>query len=554
MGTNLTYQWFSGTTAITGATSSVYTINNTQSSAAGNYSVVVSGSCGTASSTVSLTVNTPVAITSQPISVSNLCPGSVATLSVAATGTNLSYQWFSGTTAITGATAATFTTTAAGSYYVIVSNSCGQVISSEAVVTAGVTTAITSAPSSTTVCVGSSATFSVTAVGTNLTYQWFSGTTAITGATSSVFTINNVQVSNAGNYSVVVSGSCGTVTSSSVTLTVPVPTVTVASNSVDNILCQGQTVVLTATGGVSYIWYRNGTQIPGATAATLNVTTPGEYSVRSVNSTGCQSVSVATIVITQLDRPRADFTYDAFCRQFPIRFTNTSVTTNAGPVTYVWTDNAGNTSTLINPVFTYNVAGPINMTLSVTPTRCPMNRDTITKTIQLVSAAPGVRMPTVDALRGVPVKLEARGIGNSYLWSPATPLDDATLQRPTAKLDAEQQFTIRIANAAGCQTVDTMLVRVFNNYGIYVPNVFSPNGDGVNDRLIVNPVGISNIKYFRIFDRYGKLVFESATATPGWDGKLNGKDMPLATYIWVVQAVTTTGITITERGAVTLIR
>jgi gliding motility-associated-like protein len=554
IGTNLTYQWFNGSTAITGATSSAYTINNTATSNSGNYSVVVTGTCGTVtSSTVTLTVDQPVAITAQPVS-AVVCSGSVATLTVAASGTSLSYQWYNASGAITGATAATYTTTAAGSYFVIVSNSCGQVISSVAAVTLNTNTSIITQPAAVTVCPGSSASFSVTAIGTNLTYQWFNGTTAITGATSSVFTVNNVQTSNAGNYSVVVSGTCGTVTSSAVALTVPVPTVAVTSNSADNILCQGQTVVLTATGGATYLWYRNGTQITGAVGATLSATTPGEYSVRSINATGCQSVSVATIVITQLDRPRADFTYDAFCRQFPIRFTNTSVTTNAGAVTYVWTDNAGNTSTLINPVFTYNVAGPINMTLSVTPTRCPMNRDSITKSIALVSAAPGVRMPTVDALKGVPVRLEARNFGTAYLWSPATPLDDATLPRPTATLNAEQQFTIRISTAAGCQTVDTLLVRVFNNYGIYVPNVFSPNGDGINDRLFVNLVGIRSINYFRIFDRYGKVVFESATPTPGWDGRLNGKDLPLDSYVWVVEAVTTTGITITERGAVTLIR
>jgi gliding motility-associated-like protein len=554
IGTNLTYQWFNGTTAIAGATSSNYTINNVQTSNSGSYSVVVTGTCGVVtSSTVTLTVDTPVAITAQPVS-AVVCSGSIATLTVGATGTSLSYQWYNAAGAITGATAATYTTTAAGSYFVIISNSCGQVVSSVASVSLNTNTAILTQPAAVTVCPGSSASFSVTAIGTNLTYQWFNGTTAITGATSSNYTINNVQVSNAGNYSVVVSGTCGTVTSSTVALTVPVPTVSVTSNSTDNILCQGQTVLLTATGGVSYIWYRNGTQITGVSGATLSVTTPGEYSVRSINASGCQSVGVAIIVITQLDKPKADFTYDAYCRQFPIRFTNTSATTNAGAVTYLWTDNAGNTSTLINPVFTYNVAGPINMTLSVTPTRCPMNRDSVTKTIALVSATPGVRLPTVDALKGVPVRLEARTFGNAYLWAPATPLDDATLPRPTATLNAEQQFTIRVSTAAGCQTVDTLLVRLFNNYGVYVPNVFSPNGDGVNDRLIVNLVGVRSINYFRIFDRYGKVVFESATATPGWDGRFNGKDMPLDTYVWVVEAVTTSGIKLVERGAVTLIR
>jgi gliding motility-associated-like protein len=174
--------------------------------------------------------------------------------------------------------------------------------------------------------------------------------------------------------------------------------------------------------------------------------------------------------------------------------------------------------------------------------------------VNLVSATPGVRMPTVDALKDVPVRLEARNFGSAYLWSPATPLDDATLARPTAKLSAEQEFRIRITTTAGCQTTDTLLVRIFNSYGVYVPNVFSPNGDGINDRLFINLVGVRSIKYYRIFDRYGKLIFETSDPGQGWDGTHKGKLMPLASYVWVVEAVTTTGVRITERGTVTLLR
>jgi gliding motility-associated-like protein len=335
----------------------------------------------------------------------------------------------------------------------------------------------------------------------------------------------------------------------------PMPVTTVSANP-GTILCQGSSVVLTATGGVTYKWYRNGALQVGVTGPTFTVTTPGEYSVRATSAAGCESIDVATIVITLLEKPVVDFTFNTSCAQFPITFTNRSVTTNSGPVTFLWTDNFGNTSTVANPVITYATAGVVNMKLKVTPTLCPVSADSITKSFTLSTAAPALRLPTVHALSGEPVRLQARslGSGSSYLWTPGGSLDDSTLQRPTATLTAEQEYRIRVTTAVGCQTVDTMLVRVFSNYGVYVANVFTPNADGVNDRVIMNLVGIRSLRYFRIFDRAGKMVFVTSNAGDSWDGTLNGAKMPIGTYMWVAEAVTNSGINITDRGLITLIR
>jgi gliding motility-associated-like protein len=333
----------------------------------------------------------------------------------------------------------------------------------------------------------------------------------------------------------------------------PMPVTTVSANP-GTILCQGSNVVLTATGGASYKWYHNGALQTGITGATLTVTTPGEYSVRAISAAGCESIDVATIVITLLEKPVVDFSYNTYCAQFPITFTNRSVTTNSGPVTFLWTDNFGNNSTLTNPVITYSTAGVVNMKLKVIPTLCPVSADSITKSFTLSTALVGQRLPTVDALSGEPVRLQARSFGASYLWTPGVSLDDSTLMRPFATLSAQQEFRIRVTTVAGCQTVDTLLVRVFPNYGIYVANVFSPNGDGINDRVVFNLVGIRNLKYFRVFDRTGKLMFVTSNAGDSWDGRFNGQAMPPATYMWVAEAVTNSGITITERGLFTLLR
>ncbi len=224
-GSGLTYQWRKAGTDISGATASSLVIANASASDAGNYDVVVTGSCGTVTSaTVALTINPVTTITAQPVA-QTVCNSGSATFSVTATGSALTYQWRKGGVNISGATSANLLispvlATDAATYDVIVTGNCGTVTSAAVTLTVNASTVITAQPTAQTVCSGSNASFSVTATGVGLTYQWRKGGTAITGATSSTLTISNVAAADANNYDVVVTGTCGTVTSNAVALTV----------------------------------------------------------------------------------------------------------------------------------------------------------------------------------------------------------------------------------------------------------------------------------------------------------------------------------------------
>ena len=237
----LGYQWVKGSNWISGATAATYTTPATTAQDSGSqFHVIVSNAIGSAtSSTVSLTVNgaaTSPAITQQPANQSVLV-GQMATFSVTATGTApLSYQWQKGTTNISGATSASYTTPATASgdnntqYRVIVSNSVGNVTSNAATLTVDstpVAPTITVQPVNHTVTAGATATFSVTAAGTApLSYQWQKGTTNISGATSSSYTTPVTTVADSGStFRAVVSNSAGSVNSLAATLTVNAPSV-----------------------------------------------------------------------------------------------------------------------------------------------------------------------------------------------------------------------------------------------------------------------------------------------------------------------------------------
>lgn len=198
-----------------------------------------SGSSASSTTTTTTSSATAPSITTQPVSLS-VTQGAAATFSVVATGTaTLSYQWRKDGTAISGATSASYAinstaTTDAGSYDVVVSNTAGSVTSSAATLTVASTgaPAITTQPASQAATVGGSVTFSVSASGSSLSYQWRKAGVAIAGATTSSYTISSVATTDASTYDVVVTNSVGSVTSSAATLTVN--TTTAASSALSS--------------------------------------------------------------------------------------------------------------------------------------------------------------------------------------------------------------------------------------------------------------------------------------------------------------------------------
>src|SRR5262249_36135883 len=198
--TILSYQWYKSGSVLPGKTTSVLSLPSVSASDAGTYSVAVNGTCGSVTNTASLTVNQSVAVASGPVSQTN-CPGTSATFSVNATGTGLGYQWYKGGTALAGKTSnilllPSVSAADAGIYSVVVSGTCNSVTNS-ASLTVNQDVVIVSAPVSQTNCPGTSASFSVNATGTGLSYQWYKGGVVLPGKTTSVLSLPSVSASDA---------------------------------------------------------------------------------------------------------------------------------------------------------------------------------------------------------------------------------------------------------------------------------------------------------------------------------------------------------------------
>ncbi|WP_281254890.1 immunoglobulin domain-containing protein [Nibricoccus aquaticus] len=231
----LTYQWQKDGFALTGATTTTYSITATTLSQSGNYAVVVTDTSGsTTSSAAILTVNPDPTITTQPAS-RVVIGGATVHFSVVASGTGtLTYQWKKNGAEIAGATAVNYSVfnasaSDAADYTVVVTNTVGS--DTSAVVTTATSNiatlvvnplpVIATQPASVFVDAGGSATFSVGATGTgSLSYQWQKESANIAGATAASLTIGSAQAGNAGSYRVIVTDSIGSTTSSTVSLMV----------------------------------------------------------------------------------------------------------------------------------------------------------------------------------------------------------------------------------------------------------------------------------------------------------------------------------------------
>lgn len=151
------------------------------------------------------------------------------------------------------------------------------------------------------------------------------------------------------------------------------------------------------------------------------------------------------------------------------------------------------------------------------------------------------------------ITLRASGDG-SFVWSPAGGLSDPTILNPVATVQSDATYILTAYTPVGCISRDTVNIKVYRGPEFYVPNAFTPNGDGKNDRFRCLAVGMESIEYFRVFNRYGQLVFSSPAYEPGWDGTIGGVKQPAGTYVYMVKGKDFTGKVHSKKGTMTLIR
>lgn len=163
---------------------------------------------------------------------------------------------------------------------------------------------------------------------------------------------------------------------------------------------------------------------------------------------------------------------------------------------------------------------------------------------------------------GQPLQLQASSNNteaNIFSWSPASYLNNAAIANPIAIFTSSSPdaitYTATASTPAGCNASDAVTVKIFKTAAdIFMPNAFTPNADGLNDVIMPVCVGITQLNYFRIYNRWGQLIFSTTIMGRGWDGTIGGMPQSSANFVYMVQGVDYTGRVITKKGSILLIR
>lgn len=494
------YQWSTGATA---QTISVSTTTNVV--------VTTTNSCSSAQATQTVNVISLPTVTISPNSI-GICTGGSALLQ-ANVNTAVTYTWSTGnnTNAITVNTA--------GIYTVSVSNACGNANGTATVTNTGSAPVLFATASPTILCSGQSSTLSLS--GSSGTYAWSNGANTLT-----------TSVSSPGVYTATVTNSCGTATTSINIGSLPTPTILVSPSN--TIICNAQPVVITANSNVNnYNWST------GATTNTVSFSSGGTYSVNVSNVCG---VAVATVNITQQNLPVLNLSSStsSVCPN-----ETATLTVVGGSAPYTWSN-----ITLTGSVVTTN-GGVITVSNS---NICGTATASILVTVNSINASI-IASPAIG-VKPLVVEFANNSTGATfYTWDFANgnSANTQTVIAQTYTTGGDYIVTLVASNGL-CVSTATVLVTVFDEEpGIVIPNVFTPNGDSINDIFKVTGFNIIDFEC-AIFDRWGLQLFNWNDINKGWDGKTNGKSVPDGTYFYIINAKDISDKEIKKQGSLNLFK
>ena len=308
-------------------------------------------------------------------------------------------------------------------------------------------------------------------------------------------------------------------------------------------------------GTMKYKWMLG----DGSTAASRNIThnykRAGNYNVKLIVNTNGVCADTADIPVTVFQNPVADFAIEPVCVNLPFVPVNKTADTLGSTISYLWDFGNGQISTEREPPSRmYDKGGVYPVSLSVSSEQCPFPQNTMLLNLLIDQPRKSLRHPVQYAVINHPVILRSRQFGESILWSPGNFLNTNSGYSPTFNGASDQLYTISITTGTGCVTVDTLFVKTIKDVNILVPTAFTPNNDGKNDFLKPMFMGIERIRHFRIFNRWGQLLFEMNGEHRGWDGLLNGIPQPTQTIVWMVEGIGVDGNTYLKKGTSLLIR
>jgi gliding motility-associated-like protein len=324
----------------------------------------------------------------------------------------------------------------------------------------------------------------------------------------------------------------------STTVLVTVTAGIIAEAGPDTSICIGGNTVLTASGGNTYAWSPStGLSCTNCASPTANPTTTTTYTVTVSSGTCIPATDQVTVTVVNPPVPSISG-ITTICSGTPTTLTAT------GGSTYQWSTSEISSFITVSPTVTNTY------TLTVSNGACTASA---TVTVN-VNPAPMITAGTdTTIILGQSVNLWSAG-GINYNWSPIAGLSCINCPNPVASPTETTIYYVTGIDSIGCTSVGSVIITIDMTCGdVFIPNAFSPNGDGVNDVLYVHGNCIKSMK-FSIFDRWGERVFECENPETGWDGKKNGLPMNSGVFVYYLRANMMDKTTVKKQGNITLFR
>jgi gliding motility-associated-like protein len=514
-GTGVSYQW----------SNAVNTATNTFTQP-GTYTVTVMGANGcTSSSSILITQD----IAAPVVTINNMSNTTELTclqptIDLQASG-GVSYIWSGGSSLNT----ATTTISSPAVYLVLVTGANGCTSTGSITITQDiappVVNIINNSNTSTLTCVQTS--ISVTA-GTGVSYQWSGGNTPATAANT--FT-------QPGTYMVTVTGANGCTSTSMILIDEDVlpPNANIVNTTGSSMLTCTQTVIeLVAAGGVSYAW--SGGNTPSTPINTF--AQPGTYTVTVTGANGC-TITSSSLIDQDVNLPQVFFGTDITqgCIGSCVSFTDNSTSQVTTIVSWSWTLNGQEFSTLQNPVYCFTQSGIYSVGLTVT-TDAGCSSTQVSNNMITIQADPVASFVLQDDM--VPVSSGEALVVNqstgavSYVWDFGDG-NQSTDTNPEHQYEDTGSYCIDLVaiSSFGCLDTVEQCMLVYPDYQVYIPNAFTPNNDKVNDRFTLSGVGIKTAS-MEVFDRWGNTLHYEEVLTQGWSGKdaVTGEFLMQGVYVY----------------------
>lgn len=235
------------------------------------------------------------------------------------------------------------------------------------------------------------------------------------------------------------------------------------------------------------------------------------------------------------DKPIAAFSVspDTLCQGTENVFTDLSSPADSIQ-SWNWNFGDGSTATAKNPGKRYALPGNYDVQLRVTSKAgCVSNvySDKVIVYLQpVIDAGPSFVVPQGTTIQFSPKVNDSTVL--RFTWSPSPGIGNANVLRPTLMAMRDETYTLTAIGQGNCMASDFLTVKILKP--VKVPNAFSPNGDGINDRWVLENLADYAGATVEVFNRYGQMVFRAAGHGMWWDGTYNGKMLPVATYYYVI--------------------